>query len=330
MSLNLLPPRPQAPEIAAWGAKHLPADNPYRLVGDMLYDQFHDQDFVDLYHPEGKPGLSPVLLALVTVFQALEHLPDRAAASAVRNRLDWKYALHLPFDDDGFDASVLTEFRARLIDHGAEARVFEAVLTQITARRLLKQRGTQRTDSTHVLAKVRSLTRLETVGEALRAALNALAVVAPDWLATQVDADWTQRYGPRFDAGRLPESEAKRQALALQIGQDGRQLLHAVYASAAPPWLHEVPAVDILRQIWLQQYQIVDGEFRRRTPKELPSASVAIHSPYDPDARYSSKRSTIWVGYKVHLSETCDPDLPRVITNVELTLILIERRGVVR
>src|SRR5262245_40573495 len=86
-------------EIAAWGAKHLASDSPYRLVGDTLLAQFHDTDFSDLYHPEGKPGLSPVLLSFVLIFQHLEKLPDRATAEAFTTRLDWKYALHRPLDD---------------------------------------------------------------------------------------------------------------------------------------------------------------------------------------------------------------------------------------
>jgi transposase len=319
VSLNLQPPRPLPPDIAAWGTKHLPHDSPYRLVGDELYIPLHDTDFTDLYHPEGKPALSPMLLALVSVFQAFENLSDRAAAHAVRTRLDWKYALHLPLHDDGFDASVLCEFRQRLIEHHAEARVFEAVVAHIQARGLFKRRGTQRTDSTHVLAAVRSLNRLETVGEAMRAALNSLAIVAPEWLAIHALPEWLHRYGPRFDEGRLPESHAKRQILAQQIGQDGQHLLTAVYDEHAPNWLRLLPIADVLRQIWIQQYHIDDDHIHWRSPDNLPPASLAINSPYDAEARYSSKHSTIWVGYKVHLTETCDDDLPRVITNVELT-----------
>jgi len=119
MSLNPQPPRDLPPEIATWAANHLPTDSPYHLVGETLYAQFHDLDFADLYHVEGKPALSPVTVALVTVFQHLENLADRGAANAVRTRLDWKFALHLPLDDDGFDASVLCEFRMRLLDHAA-------------------------------------------------------------------------------------------------------------------------------------------------------------------------------------------------------------------
>jgi len=171
--------RPIPPEIAAWRAAHWHDASPYRLVGAELYSVLHDTDFTDLYHPEGKPALSPILLALVSVFQAFKNLSDRTAARAVWTRLDWKDARHLPLYNDRFDASVLCEFRQRLIEHQAEARMFEAVVEQIQACGLFKRRGTQRTDSTHVLAAVRSLNPLETVGEALRAALNAAPLLPP-------------------------------------------------------------------------------------------------------------------------------------------------------
>src|SRR5262249_61304726 len=115
MPQNPQPPRPMPLELAAWGAKHLAADDPYKLIGDLLYEDYHDEDFADLYHKEGKPALSPVLLALVLVLQALENLSDRKAAIAVECHLKWKYALHLPPDDADFDASVLCEFRKRLL-----------------------------------------------------------------------------------------------------------------------------------------------------------------------------------------------------------------------
>lgn len=319
MSLKPQPPRSIPSEVAAWGEKHLSADSPYRYVGDTLFSLWKDEDFADQYHPEGKPALSPAFLALVTIFQRYEHLGDRAAVHAVTTRLDWKYALHLPLDDDGFDASVLSEFRTRLLKHQAEARIFDMVLAQLKERGFFKTRGTQRTDSTHVLAVVRSLNRLETVGETMRATLNALAVVAPDWLSPYIQDGWVERYGARYDEGRLPESQAKRQALAQQIGQDGYFLLDALYAADTPLWLREVPSVDILRRVWVQQYYRDADEIRWRDPDDLPPATVAINSPYDPEARYSSKHSIKWVGYRVHYTETCDEGMPRVITNVELT-----------
>src|SRR4051794_13723963 len=153
--------------------------------------------------------------------QFREGLSDRQAADAVRSRIDWKYLLGLELSDPGFDASVLSEFRARLVAGGAETLLFNTLLERFRERKLLRARGRQRTDSTHVLAAVRALNRLVAVGETLRHALNVLAVVAPDWLRQQCLPEWEERYGRRFEHERLPKQEAERQTLAETIGVDG-------------------------------------------------------------------------------------------------------------
>jgi transposase len=224
--------------------------------------------------------------------------------------------------DPGFDASVLSEFRSRLVAGQAEMVLFETLLAHLRAQGLVKPRGRQRTDSTHVLAAIHVLNRLECVGETLRHALNTLATVAPDWLRIWVPSAWFDRYGRRFEDYRLPASKAERYALAEQIGADGRLLLEQVYAADAPAWLREVPAVQILRRVWLQQFYATPPAepMRWRLADDLPPGPLLISSPYDPDARYSKKRETEWVGYKTHLTESCDDDAPHIITNVETTL----------
>ncbi len=285
---------------------------------DTLGPLFASPDFADLYPQEGQPAVDPALLALVTIFQFVEGLPDRQAADAVRGRIDWKYALCLPLEDEGFDASVLSEFRARLIAGGAERRLFETLLEHLKEHRLIKPRGRQRTDSTHVLAAIQVLSRLECMGEMLRHALDTLARVAPDWLRAWVPAAWFDRYGQRFQDYRLPTGKAARTVLAEQIGADGRQLLAAIYEPGAPAWLREVPAVQILRRCWVQQFHAGDP-VRWRAAEDLPPAPRLLSTPYDPEARYSRKRATAWVGYKVHLTETCDEDSPHLITDVATT-----------
>jgi transposase len=114
--------------------------------------------------------------------QFVEGLPDRQAADTVRGRLDWKYVLGLELCDPGFDASVLSEFRIRLIAGQAEEQLLTAMLTLFKERGWLKARGDQRADSTHVLAKIRAINRLVCVGETLCQALNCLAIVASAWL----------------------------------------------------------------------------------------------------------------------------------------------------
>ena len=145
---------------------------------------YQDETFRELYPTRGQPGLAPWRLALVTVFQFLEHLSDRQAADAVRTRIDWKYALGLELTDPGFHFSVLSEFRARLAAGGAEPLLLDAMLERFKDRGLVKARGKPRTDSTHGLAAVHDLHRLERVAETLRAALDDLAAVVPDWLRT--------------------------------------------------------------------------------------------------------------------------------------------------
>ena len=167
-----------------------PRGNTYIQMRDTLGVFYRDEDFATLFPTRGQPALAPWRLALVLVLQYAEGLSDRQAAEAVRSRIDWKYALSLELTDPGFDASVLSEFRSRLVAGNAEHRLLEAMLERFQAAGLLKARGRQRTDSTHVLAAIRALNRLLSVGETLRQALNALAVAAPDWLQAHLDPVW--------------------------------------------------------------------------------------------------------------------------------------------
>jgi transposase len=269
-----------------------------------------DEQFAGGYPVRGAPGISPAQLAMVTVLQFTEALTDRQAADAVRGRLDWKYCLGLALDDDGFDFTVLSEFRARLIAGGLETTALETLLARLSERGLVQAGGRQRTDSTHVLAAIRSLNRIELAGETVRAALEALAAAAPDWLAGVIDPSWIERYAARVDTGRLPLSASKRAALVLTYGRDGYRLLDAIGAGQAPNWLRQLPAIEALRRIWVQQYYRVGDEtgervIWREAEHGPPPGRSALGSPYDLDARYSEKRGRGWRGYKVHLSETC-------------------------
>jgi transposase len=214
---------------------------------------------------------------------------------------------------------VLSEFRTRLITGHAEPLLFDTLLTRLREQGLLKARGRQRTDSTHVLAAIRVLKRLTCVGETLRQALHDVATVAPDWLQRQITPDWFDRYSHRLEDTRLPATKEERQHLAITIGRDGFQLLTAVQAPTAPGGLRERPALEVLRRVWIQQYDAPAPEVRWRTAEDLPPHARLICSPYDVDARDATKRETHWTGYKVHLTETCDAERPHLITNVETT-----------
>jgi transposase len=289
-------------------------------IADELGEIFLDEQFAGLFPQRGQPAAAPALLALVTLFQFAENLSDRQAADAVRGRIDWKYALGLELCDSGFDSTVLSEFRTRLVRGGAEEMLFSTLIDKCRSKKLLVARGRQRTDSTHVLGAIRAMNRLECVTESIRHSLNVLAIVAPDWLRQHSQPEWIDRYGPRAEDARFPTSETHRHTYAQQVGKDGYLILDMVCADDAPSWLRTLPALETLRRIWVQQYYRTTMEVRWRTKEDgLPAAALFLSSPYDTEAHYAKKRTTSWVGYKVHLTETCEQALPRLITHVETT-----------
>lgn len=319
MSLHPRATAPVPEETARIARAAFPKGTSAIRVRDALGPVYDDEAFAPLFSHRGRPAESPGRLALVSVLQFAEGLSDRQAADAVRGRIDWKYALGLELTDAGFDFSVLSEFRTRLVGGGMEQHLLDALLARAAEVGLLKARGRQRTDSSHVLSTARMLNRLEGVGETLRAALNALATVAPDWLAAWAPAEWFDRYGARFEDARLPTGDAARNALAVVIGTDGLALLTAVHATGAPPWLRELPAVEVLRRAWVHQFLVVDGEARWRPVGDLAPSRLRSDTPYDPEARYANKGATAWTGYEVHLTETCDADAPHLVTHVATT-----------
>src|SRR3954468_1175267 len=224
-----------------------------RLRGTFS-ELYRDEDFSRFYPKRGQPAFAPWRLALVTVLQFLEQLSDRQAAEAVRSRIDWKYALGLELTDPGFHFSVLAEFRARLVDGQSKHLLFDTMLERFQQRGLLKARGKQRTDSTYVLAAVRNLHLLELVAETLRATLDDLAAVVPEWLRGIAPAVWFERYAHRAEEFRLPRSQEKREALLLTIGEDGFLLLDALDAPTAPVTAREVAMVETLRKVWRTHY----------------------------------------------------------------------------
>ncbi|MGW1801417.1 hypothetical protein ACWCQN_37210 [Streptomyces sp. NPDC001984] len=184
---------------------------------------------------------------------------------------------------------------------------------------------------------MRDLNRLELVGESVRAALNALAAACPEWVdQVLVVEDWSHRYADRIDNWRLPASKTKQNQLALAYAADGYTLLQAVYALTSAGWLRELPAVQTLRCVLVQNYTRTTDRagrlrIRQRERTEdggdgLPPAPARVASPYDTDTRWSAKRDLFWNGYKLHVSETCHPQAdndrptrPNLITNVTTT-----------
>ncbi len=205
----LLPLRPrsgeQVPLLTAQIARTSnPGGTTAMWVRDRLDGLWRDEDFADWYPRDGRPGLSPPQPATVCVLQFVLCLSDRQAAEAVRCRIDFKYAMAMELDDPGFHHSVLADFRNRLAEGDRADRLLDLALARLEEAGLVHERTTQRTDSTHVLAAVRGLTRLELITEAVRAALEEVAGISPHLLDELVDEDWGRHYGRPVRLGKNP------------------------------------------------------------------------------------------------------------------------------
>jgi transposase len=318
-----IPPVPEATAAAVKAA--FPKGNLYVDLHTEFGSIYRDELFADFYANQGHPvEIAPWRLALATVMQYIEGLTDRQTADAVRRCMDWKYALSLELTDPGFNFTLLHDFRQRLLSHDGAQRLLDTFLETCKERGWIKARGKQRTDSTYVVAAIRRLYYLECVQEAMHHALNQLSEAAPEWVRRWAPLEWYERYGPRSDLFRLPKETSKRNTLALVIGADGYALMDALCHDASVRPLLDLPAVEILRQIWIQHYYRCTEPgmeaIRWRDTADQPPTAQLIQSPYDLDARYGTKRDINWVGYKVHLSETCDEDRPDLITQVTTTL----------
>jgi transposase len=307
----------EVPELTARVARAAnPAGTTAMWVRDRLDGLWDDEDFAGWYPRDGRPGISPAQLAMVSVLQFLLDLSDRDAAEAVRCRIDFKYALGLDLDDPGFHFSVLGDFRERLLEEGRADRLLDLALARLKEAGLVRERTTQRTDSTHVLAAVRDLTRLELVTEAVRAALEEVARTVGDALEGLIDDEWGRRYGRQVRLGKNPTRPKTRMN---QAGADGRRLLE--HLAARFPGLLRGPRMQVLRQILVRNYYWdASGRLRWRDDEGdagLPPSAARIVSPYDPAARYSRRgQVTRWTGYLAHVTETCADDSPDVITDV--------------
>lgn len=302
-----------------------PKGNLYMRMRDELGEIYQDASYAELFPGRGQKAESPGRLAWVTVMQYSEGMSDRQAAEAVRARIDWKYVLGLELDDPGFNYSVLSEFRERLVAGQKEQLLLDELLSRLKELKLLKAGGQQRSDSTHILGAVRQLNRVEIVGETMRQGLNELSEFAPEWVKGIAKPEWFARYGRRFEQMRLPKEPGEREALLETIGEDGAFLLEEVRTAAEAEQLRELPGVEFLRQMWVQQYWREvkeDGtvHLHVRGDDNQPPGAQRLHSPYDPEMRYSAKRERGWVGYKTQLTETSGEEDVHLITQVSTTL----------
>lgn len=293
---------------AAWLAQSLfdPSDR-YRLFrAHVLPVLLRVRDrLAALYCKDnGRPAVEPYVLMGVSVLQFLERMPDARAAEAARLNLGWKYALDLPVDWAGFHATVLVYFRKRLVSGGQERALFDEVLNALEQAGLTRKHGAMRLDSSHVLACVARMGRLERTRQTLRLALEAVGA-EPGADAPASWKTWYERYVESEPDLRRATAEQMVDKLR-QCGEDLRDVL--AWAERQDAW-KDRPPVKLARRVFDQQFEVVEGVVRSR-PEE---ASGIVQNPHDPDAQWAAKdqaKSKTWVGYKVQVMETA-PDVPR-------------------
>lgn len=289
-------------------------DNLYRQIGERFDEIFPDEAvFSSMYARGGRGALPPLLMSLVTVFQVMEKVPDRMAAELVVSRIDWKYALHLPLNYTGFHFTDLLAFRNRLLRHKEERLVFDQLLERLKALGLIRSGGKVRTDSTHILALMEHLSRMELVTESLRVAVLAIQDRAPQWAAIRLPTSFVEIYSKRQSEYGL--SDAQVQANWLQAGRDGWWLVGQI-DQESPASIRNLSQVLTLRKVLQQQFPAGPNT---PPPTKRPAGEDIIESPHEPEARFGKKRDMKWSGYKAQITETCDPDRPHLIIDLEPT-----------
>ena len=250
----------------------------------------------------GRPAIDPVILAAVTLLQYMERVTDRAAAEHVVFHLGWKYALDLELTYEGFHPTVFVYFRDRLEGKKAQRVIFDGVVGLLTELGLVKKTGPQRLDSTHVVGYVKAMSRLDCATETVRLALEALdGVMGADERPEFWHRLWTLYVQSKVDWGL---SKKERESRYQHCGRDIEQLLGWLVGKGSK--LNTLKAVELLRRVFEEQFEVVEGKLRPTTKRP----ARAVQNPHDPDAHYADKGKKQWVGYKVHVVESVDPQKP--------------------
>jgi transposase len=279
--------------------------NRYRLFREKIWPRLLElaPKLEALYCAEnGRPAVDPVLLCGVTLLQFMEKAADRSASEHVVYHLGWKYALDLELDYEGFHSTVLVYFRDRLEHNKAERLIFDGIVKLLVELGLVKKKGKQRLDSTHIVGYVKAMSLLECAMETLRLALEDLEQeVGRKKRPAFWDRQWELYVESKLD-WRLGKTERDRRYR--QCGQDTRELLE--WLDRNDPKLTERQAVKLLRRVFGEQFEMIEGKPEPLTQRP----SRAVQNPHDPDAHYADKGTKQWIGYKVHVTETVDPEEP--------------------
>ena len=279
--------------------------DPYEIFRREVYPalQAMRQELCQLYCADnGRPGIEPVLMAGVTLLQFMEKVPDRKAVELVRLHLGWKHALNLKIDDSGFHPTSLVSFRQRLMAHKDGRLIFDAILQLLSGKSLLKRRGKQRLDSTHVLGAVARMGRLETVRETIRLFLETVQQLClegslPEW----------SLFHDRYIDCDIAWHKAGKELLISKYQQAGLDMYRLVQWACEIPELTEHERTQLLQRVFNEQYELTEQGPRQRKPED----SGTVKNPHDPDVQWSSKDRNgkkAWEGYKVQIAETVPED----------------------
>ena len=250
----------------------------------------------------GRPAIDPVLVAGVTLLQFMEKAPDRQALEHVRLHLGWKHALGLAVDYAGFHPTSLVNFRQRLLEHQESRCVFDAILRGLEGKGLVKRRGKQRLDSTHILAQVSSMSRLEKTRETIRLFLEMLERTgrladAPDWEVLR----------ERYLDSDVPWHKLGKEVLAEKFRQAGMDMLALIqWVKHQEDWT-EQDKTKLLERVFTEQFEVTPAGPAARAQE----ASGTVQNPHDPEAQWAAKdqnKTKVWVGYKVQVAETVEAE----------------------
>ena len=259
-------------------------------------------ELAECYEPEnGRPGIEPVVLLGVLIFQFLERIPDRQAAELVKYHLGWKLALNLKLSAEGFHSTTLVNFRKRLLAAGKSDLALRAVLGALEEEGFIAKRSKQRLDSTHILGAVARLSALECVRETLALALEELKgnLAEGEW------PEFWEQLWERYVENKLDYKSAEEvlQSKRRQAGADCLRLLKWLEPLSVE--LRQAKGVALLREVFAQQYEVEQSG--KIEPVKVHATGV-VQNPHDPEAQWSAKgqgkQKKDWVGYKVQVAET--------------------------
>jgi len=278
----------------------------YRLFREKILPALREarEQLCALYcENNGRPAIEPVVAVGVTLLQFMEKMPDRQAADMVKFHLGWKYALDLEMGYEGFHATSLVKFRNRLLEGKAQRVGFDALLSALSSAGLVRRRGKQRLDSTHVLGAVAKMSRLEVVRETLRLFLehikhNGAAGHLPQW----------DSFEALYLDSQIAWHRMSHEGLREKYRQAGRDALALIkWARLQSSWLRDSDKAVLLERVFLEQYEMDAEEPQRRKTE----ASGVVKNPHDPDVQWAAKdlaKKKQWEGYKVQVAETVAED----------------------